>query len=138
MLLTLYPLLHSCIVAVLTLYPQVFTWGCNDEGALGRETKDGEEYSPGQVLTIKDVGVVKISAGDSHTAALASNGDVYCWGVFRVSHCLEDLLVEVLHGGLLLLGVSHCASLACKHELFSEYERGIRGVGLYSVIMSRY
>ena len=63
----------------------MFTWGCNDEGALGRETKEGEEYLPGQVLDLKNVGVAMISAGDSHTAALASNGDVYCWGVFRVS-----------------------------------------------------
>lgn len=66
--------------------PQVFTWGCNDEGALGREIKDGEEYSPGQVEGLLDkVVVVQLSAGDSHTAALVRNGDVYCWGVFRVS-----------------------------------------------------
>ena len=64
----------------------MFTWGCNDEGALGRKTDDGEEYIPGQTLDLQDVMVVQLSAGDSHTAALASNGDVYCWGVFRVSH----------------------------------------------------
>ena len=61
----------------------MFTWGCNDEGALGRETEEGEEYVPGQVPSLK--GVTQISAGDSHTAALTSAGDVYCWGVFRVS-----------------------------------------------------
>ena len=70
----------------------MFTWGCNDEGALGRDTKDGEEYTPGQVLTLKDISVVRISAGDSHTVALASNGDVYCWGVFRVSTGWEGVL----------------------------------------------
>lgn len=69
----------------------MFTWGCNDEGALGRETRDGEEYSPGQVLSLKEVVIIQLSAGDSHTAALATNGDVYCWGVFRVSFFVAQL-----------------------------------------------
>ena len=63
----------------------MFTWGCNDEGALGRETKDGEEYSPELVSSLKGVNIIQLSAGNSHTAALAASGEVYCWGVFRVS-----------------------------------------------------
>lgn len=70
-------------------YVQVFTWGCNDEGALGRKVKEGEEFSPGCVQGLSDAKVVQISAGDSHTAALTSSGEVYCWGVFRVS-CLGE------------------------------------------------
>ena len=68
------------------VYPraQVYTWGCNDEGALGRTTEDGQEYEPGAVASLDQVAVVQVSAGDSHTAALAKNGNVYCWGVFRV------------------------------------------------------
>eukprot|EP00731_Ephydatia_muelleri_P031512 Em0023g19a len=62
---------------------KVYTWGCNDEGALGRKTSDGEEYLPGLVDKLDDIRVVQVSAGDSHTAALASDGRVYCWGVFR-------------------------------------------------------
>ncbi len=46
--------------------------------------EDGE-YTPGHVTGLNGIIVVQISAGDSHTAALAQNGDVYCWGVFRVS-----------------------------------------------------
>ena len=64
---------------------QVYTWGCNDEGALGRKTSEGEEYLPGLVDKLDTIRVVQVSAGDSHTAALASDGQVYCWGVFRVS-----------------------------------------------------
>ena len=62
---------------------QVYTWGCNDEGALGRTVED--EYTPGQVndLTSK---IIQVSAGDSHTAALDDRGRVHCWGVFRVSY----------------------------------------------------
>ena len=63
----------------------MYTWGCNDEGALGRAVKEGEEFSPGCVQGLDDMMVVQLSAGDSHTAALTSSGEVYCWGVFRVS-----------------------------------------------------
>ena len=73
------------------LYVQVYTWGCNDEGALGRETKEGDEYVPGRVEKLGKVKVVQVSGGDSHTVALASNGNVYCWGVFRVS---ANLIVQ--------------------------------------------
>lgn len=62
----------------------MYTWGCNDEGALGRKTGEGDEYMPGRVETLNRVKVVQVSGGDSHTAALASNGYVYCWGIFRV------------------------------------------------------
>jgi len=64
---------------------KVVTFGCNDEGALGRPTtKEGSESVPGEVeLPGK---VVQISAGDSHTAALLSTGAVYVWGGFRDSH----------------------------------------------------
>ena len=70
----------------LSLSSQVFTWGCNDEGALGRKIEgEGGEYTPGIVEKMGHVKLVQVSAGDSHTAALANNGNVYCWGVFRVS-----------------------------------------------------
>uniref|UniRef100_H3BDI2 Regulator of chromosome condensation 1 n=1 Tax=Latimeria chalumnae TaxID=7897 RepID=H3BDI2_LATCH len=60
----------------------VYTFGCNDEGALGRDTSvEGSEMSPGKVeLKAK---VVQVSAGDSHTAALSEDGRVYLWGSFR-------------------------------------------------------
>jgi len=78
------------VVVVLSIRPvpcplQVFTWGCNDEKALGRPVKeDGEEFVPGLVSALEDQSVAQLSAGDSHMAALLENGDVYAWGVFRV------------------------------------------------------
>lgn len=64
---------------------QVYTFGCNDEGALGRETtEEGSEMVPGKVLLEEKV--VQVSAGDSHTAALTDDGTVFIWGAFRVSH----------------------------------------------------
>ena len=74
----------------------VWTFGCNDEGSLGRLVEEEEEcFVPGKVDIGEKVGlkkeysrsllifiqkVVMLSAGDSHTAALADSGQVYLWG----------------------------------------------------------
>jgi len=70
--------------AVLDKEGQVWTFGCNDEGSLGRLVEEEEEcFEPGKVEL--DEKVVMLSAGDSHTAALAESGQVYIWGTFRDS-----------------------------------------------------
>jgi regulator of chromosome condensation len=48
---------------------KVFTWGCNDEGALGRE---GPENTPLPVGDSLSIPVMDVSAGDSHTIAYNS------------------------------------------------------------------
>lgn len=60
------------------------SFGCNDEGALGRDTsEEGSECEPGNVdLPSK---AIQVTAGDSHSAALLDNGKVFAWGSFRVS-----------------------------------------------------
>lgn len=68
----------------LTEEGKVLTFGCNDEGALGRVTegKEDAEFDAGEVeLPGK---VIQVSAGDSHTAALLEDGRVFAWGTFRV------------------------------------------------------
>merc|ERR1711881_610511 len=65
---------------------EIYTWGCNDEGALGRTCPNDEaEMEPGQVhLPEESTGkAVAITAGDSHCAALTDTGEVYVWGNFR-------------------------------------------------------
>jgi len=62
----------------------VYSFGCNDEGALGRPIEDDEEgFNPGEVKL--DVKVVQICAGDGHSVALGENGKVWYWGTFRDS-----------------------------------------------------
>ncbi|KAG8179750.1 hypothetical protein JTE90_025082 [Oedothorax gibbosus] len=67
----------------LTENGEVITFGCNDEGALGRITAEDDslEFKPIKVSIPEKV--VQISAGDSHSAALAESGHVYLWGNFR-------------------------------------------------------
>ncbi|RNA13003.1 regulator of chromosome condensation isoform X2 [Brachionus plicatilis] len=66
--------MHS---ACLTKDGLVYTFGCNDEFALGRDNDDEIDKVE---LPEK---IVEISAGDSHTAALTESGTVYAWGTFR-------------------------------------------------------
>lgn len=67
---------------VLTDNGEVYSFGCNDEGALGRILEDGEEFTPGKIDLPGRA--IKITAGDSHSACLLENGVVYAWGSFRV------------------------------------------------------
>ena len=61
----------------------VYTWGCNDEGALGRP---GMEDKP--MLVRLPERMTDVSAGDSHSIFLStdSNKAFFC-GLYRVSCC---------------------------------------------------
>lgn len=60
----------------------VYTFGCNDEGALGRETTEEEEaFLPQKVSGVSDA--IFCCAGDSHSAVLTKDGTVWIWGTFR-------------------------------------------------------
>lgn len=62
----------------------VWSFGVNDDLALGREAEEEEDAAePGKVKIPGKV-VQQISAGDSHSAALTTDGVVYAWGTFKV------------------------------------------------------
>ncbi|PSC70525.1 fructose bisphosphate aldolase [Micractinium conductrix] len=76
---------------------KIYSWGVNDEGALGRETagelweksgqasgQPGDAYTPGEVHVPNEAGrVVQLSTGDSHTCMLTELGAVWAWGTYR-------------------------------------------------------
>mmetsp|Transcript_16043 Transcript_16043/g.29333 ORF Transcript_16043/g.29333 Transcript_16043/m.29333 type:complete len:477 (+) Transcript_16043:128-1558(+) len=71
--------LHNAVVASDT--GRVWTWGCADDGTLGR---DGDENYPALVGgLLSKVFIVGVSAGDSHTAALSMSGQVFIWGSYK-------------------------------------------------------
>ena len=68
----------------LTVDGVVWSFGCNDEGALGRKIDDDDEgFTPGVVPLPSGVNIIQITAGDSHSTALDDKGKVYYWGTFR-------------------------------------------------------
>lgn len=69
----------------LTENGEVWSFGCNDEGALGRDTsEEGSEFKPQKIDLPTDC--IRITAGDSHSAFLLSDGRVFACGGFRDSH----------------------------------------------------
>eukprot|EP00900_Chrysochromulina_parva_P021642 jgi/Chrpa1/4110/Chrysochromulina_OHIO_Genome00003228-RA len=68
----------------LTLDGRIWTWGCNDDEVLGRQ---GNESMPAVVEgALVGKRVKKITAGDSHMAALTEDGQVYSWGTYKDSN----------------------------------------------------
>ena len=66
----------------------MYSWGCNDQKALGRS---GEETEPGPVEGLDDVFIVHASCGDSISVALSQDG-LYLtfYIVFMHGEQLED------------------------------------------------
>ena len=62
----------------------VWSFGCNDEHALGRDVADCNAHIPDTVDIPGRVGA--IAAGDSTSFALTVSGKIYMWGVFRDSN----------------------------------------------------
>jgi regulator of chromosome condensation len=64
--------------AIVTDTGRLFTWGNNDEGALGR---DGPVNEPGEVLLPEPVKLMAV--GDSHTITCLKSESIYLWGTYR-------------------------------------------------------
>lgn len=67
---------------------RLYSWGCNDDAALGRRCEEQNEYVAMPVEGLEGVEIVQIAAGCAHSLALSADGHVYCWGTYRyVAFC---------------------------------------------------
>jgi alpha-tubulin suppressor-like RCC1 family protein len=78
--------LHS---AAVTNNGDVYTWGVNDDGALGREVSEEDMHNIKAVtegFAPEDKGkVIGVSCGDSHSIFLTIDGKVYSTGMYKDS-----------------------------------------------------
>jgi hypothetical protein len=97
--------LHS---VCLTDQNNIYTFGCNDEHALGRSDNDeGDDIDPfgevdlSKIMNIEEENIVQIVAGDSHTLILSNIGKVYgrFYRYFVLSHVLFDIVFRLFHAG---------------------------------------
>ena len=65
--------------AVVTSAGEVYCWGWGQDGRLGNGTKKTMNV-PVMAVGLQGHQVVAVSCGASHTAAVTSNGNVFCWG----------------------------------------------------------
>lgn len=105
----------------------VFSWGCNDEKAIGHTA---DEFTVGLVTGLASK-VVQVACGDSISAALDEHGNVYTWGTFRDSRGIlgfnKNNLMQPTPTQVPLkvpvkvigAGANHMLALTVDHELYT-------------------
>ncbi|MEO1055384.1 MAG: Ig-like domain repeat protein [Actinomycetota bacterium] len=70
---------HTCAT---TTGGDIYCWGVDDEGRLGNGNVAVDDFFPSPTLVDRPAGVTwaAVSAAGSHTCALTTSGDVYCFG----------------------------------------------------------
>ena len=58
---------------------EVFTWGNNDYGQLGRHSDDESRNVPTKVERFSEDRIIKVACGNYFTAALTSAGELFGW-----------------------------------------------------------
>ncbi|KAK7100546.1 regulator of chromosome condensation-like isoform X2 [Littorina saxatilis] len=127
------PIIQICAggmhTVCLTNKGQLYTFGCNDEGALGRDTsEEGTETEPALVEGLEKI--IQVTAGDSHTAALSEDGRVFAFGNFRDANGsmgltkkgIQKTPIEVLPDAVVVKiasGSDHICCLTENSELFT-------------------
>lgn len=68
----------ACVV--LTESGDIYSWGCNDNGSLGRDTEGEDSASPGKALV---TGIQQLDCGYNHNVGIDRVGNLYTWGSAR-------------------------------------------------------
>ena len=58
----------------------LYSWGDNGLGQLGRDTTGTSDPKPSKVNTPADITFTSVSAGRSYAVAVSSDGNIYSWG----------------------------------------------------------
>ena len=70
---------HTC---ALKNNGKVYCWGRGEDARLGQGSSDqNDKTTPVVVSGTNNSDMVQIATGSSHTCALKSHGEVYCWGI---------------------------------------------------------
>jgi regulator of chromosome condensation len=64
---------------------EVWTWGCNDDGVLGRIVSQGDEKDEQESTPTKldASGVISLSVGSFHMYGLTEEGSLWGWGTYK-------------------------------------------------------
>ncbi|MGK5088947.1 putative Ig domain-containing protein [Bdellovibrionota bacterium FG-2] len=85
---------HTC---ALSSAGNVYCWGDNGYGQLGNNST-AQANTPVEVLGVGGSGylsgIISVTAGGSNTCALASSGNVYCWGYNNVGQLGNNTTTE--------------------------------------------
>ena len=70
---------HTCAT---TTDGDIYCWGVDDEGRLGNGNTAVDDFFPSPTLVDRPAGVswASVTAAGSHTCALTTNGEAYCFG----------------------------------------------------------
>lgn len=113
---------------VLSADGKLYSWGCNDQLALGRS---GEETEPAPVEGLGNEFIVDVACGDSISVALTREGRVYAWGTFRNStgifgyrksvttQATPLLITELQHIVSIACGSNHCIAVSAEGKTYS-------------------
>ena len=71
---------HTCVVTSMNL---VYCWGKNNTGQLGNNTSvdSNVPVAVNTATLLSGLSILSVSAGGQFSCALASNSNVYCWGL---------------------------------------------------------
>lgn len=114
--------------AVIIRNGDLYTWGCNDDCALGR---GGDEWLPAKVEGVSKV--VQVVCSDTHSAALTASGEVFSWGTYKdangylgystdVQKQAQPMRVDFGAKGkkivMIACGVQHTVALSSEGKIF--------------------
>jgi alpha-tubulin suppressor-like RCC1 family protein len=94
---------------------KIYSCGQNNQGQLGRGTYSATATTanptPALVIGLSGINIIRVSGGEMHALAIASNGDIYSWGI-NSNGQLGDGLTERKHTPAKILSLDSVLSIS--------------------------